>query len=125
MIVGAERRSEFEEWIRESHENLEANDMISPELFMEWHHSLQRRDGDESVGEPIDAELTGTTGQIGRYNVIPIENETSVRWLDASGYELAISLIQAEQMGYDAFRDDYVLSIDNGVAEVKRTFTAD
>jgi len=120
----SELRSEFEAWLFERNEDLEADDMVSPELFMEWHRSLQPRDREKIVGEPIDAELTGTNGQLGRYNVIPIMNGMNVRWLDASGYELARSQVQAGQIGRQGFRDDFELRIDGDIAAVERAFTA-
>lgn len=118
----AEQRPEFEAWLRERDENLEVDDMIDPQLFLEWQRGLPLRVGEGLVNDPIEAELTGTTGKRGCYNVIPIKNDTSVKWIDASGYELARSQLQAGRIGRKAFRDDYELRINNGTAVVQRTF---
>lgn len=119
-----EWRPEFEAWLRERDGDLVADDMIDPQLFLEWQRSLPRRAGEGPFNDPIEAELTGTTGQRGRYHVIPIIDDMSVKWIDASGYELARSQVQARQMGKKVFRDDYDLHIHNGVPVVRRTFAA-
>ncbi len=54
------RRPEFEAWLREEYEDLDADDMIDPQLFLEWQRSLPRHAGDRAALDPIQAELTGT-----------------------------------------------------------------
>lgn len=120
----AERRTEFEAWLNEEYFDFEADDMIDPQLFLEWHRSLPLRVREGAVIEPVVAELSGTSGQRGRYHVIPVINGTRVTWIDASGYKLASSKIQAHQLGSKVSKNDYELHIDNGVALVRQTFAA-
>ncbi|KJR46471.1 DEAD/DEAH box helicase domain protein [Desulfosporosinus sp. I2] len=117
----AERRPEFEAWLISSYEAPEADDLIDPRLFLEWQRGLEQRAGLEAVYGPIEAELAGTTGQRGCYNVIPVKDESNVSWIDASGYELARSKVQTGQLGNREFRDDFELHVENGAVIVQQT----
>lgn len=119
-----ERRSEFESWLRSSYEDLVPDDLIHPQLFLEWQRSLPRRVRDGFVYSPFEAELTGTSGQRGCYNVIPVRDESRVSWIDASGYELARSSVQTDRLGNREFRDDFELRVKNGVAVVLQNSVA-
>lgn len=119
-----ERRTDFEEWLQKNYIDLEADDLIDPQFFLEWQRSLPRRAGEEPANNSIVAELTGTTGRRSRYHVIPIKNGRDMTWIDASGYELARSQVQASQLGRKEFRNDFELHVDNGAAVVRRTFRA-
>ncbi|MTI84959.1 MAG: DEAD/DEAH box helicase [Firmicutes bacterium] len=116
--AAAELRPEFETYLRSTDGASEAEDLIDPQLFLEWQLSLPRRVSDRVGYSPIKAELTGTTGQRGCYNVIPVRDESSVCWIEASGYELARSHIQTSQLINS--RDDFELHVKNGTAEVRQ-----
>ncbi len=120
----AGRHPEFTAWLREKEGELEVDEMISPQLFLEWQRSLAHRTGTRPVNGLIKAQLTGTTGQRRIYHVIPMKEKTSVKWLDPSGYELAISQLQISQIKSKNIHDDYELLIDNQVAVVQRSFVA-
>ena len=89
--------------------------MIDPQSFLEWQRGLPRRAGVGAINDLVEAELTGTTGQRGRYHVIPIKDGTSVKWIEASGYQLARSQVQAKEIGNKVFRDDNELQRENGL----------
>lgn len=72
-------------------------------------------------GVPEEAELTGTTGAMKRYNVLPMAGADEVIWLDASGYELARSPDEIGLYGPSDLANDYLLDAE-GQATVRRVF---
>ena len=70
---------------------------------------------------PEEAELTGTTGAMKRYNVLPMASVDEVIWLDASGYELARSPDGFGLYDRSDLANDYVLDAA-GQASVRRAF---
>ena len=122
--AAADRRPEFEAWLQQDYEDLNADDLIDPQLFQEWKQSLPRLDRERPVSDQMEVELTGTTGQRGLYQVIPVRNGDYIKWIDASGYELAKSQFQPGVLSGKIYRQDFELNIDNGNAVVQRTFAA-
>ncbi|MBU0657154.1 MAG: DEAD/DEAH box helicase [Gammaproteobacteria bacterium] len=117
------RRSEFVEWLQKEYDVIEDDDWIDPRLFQEWQNSLPKRVVKRLGSDPISATLTGSTGQRGRYNVIPLidGDGTTINWIDTSGYTVAQSS-DARKLGRMRCRDDFELSIINGAAVVRRHF---
>ncbi len=122
--AAADRRPEFKAWLQQEYEELNADDLISPQLFQEWQQSLPRIERERPTNDPIEVELTGTTGQRELYDVIPVQNGDYIKWIDASGYELAKSQFQPGVLSDKAYRQDFELTIFNGSAIVQRTFAA-
>jgi len=120
-IQAAERRSEFEGWLYEQDVKICDDDLIDPQLFLEWKDSLPKRVTTRSDDISFEVELTGTNGKRGRYSVVPLDDRMMVKWLDAAGYELARSPMQVGQMIHNKDSYDYELFIDNGVAVIKQT----
>lgn len=118
------RRPAFGTWLQEEYDDLDAEDMIDPQLFLEWQRSLPRPAADGPAREPIDAELSGTTGVRCRYHVLPLQEGNRVTWIDAAGYDLARSAVEDSQISGRAFRDDFELQTDGKAAVVRCTFTA-
>jgi hypothetical protein len=122
--TAADRRPEFEAWLQQEYEGLDADDLIDPQLFQKWQQSLPSLDKERPVNDPSEVELTGTTGQRGLYQVLPVRNGDYIKWIDASGYELAKSQFQLGQLVNKVDSQDFELNIDNGKAVVQRTFLA-
>ncbi|MGY3133768.1 hypothetical protein ACVWZM_004450 [Bradyrhizobium sp. USDA 4501] len=120
----AERRVEFETWLHANHVDIEPDDYIDPQLFLEWQSSLPRRERASTTFAPAPVELTGTNGTRHRYNVIPVPNGAHVSWLDAAGFELARSKDFAGAYDNGSVRNDYELRATRGGAAVNRIFQA-
>ena len=114
----AQLRPDFDSWLCGRYTNPQADDLIDPQLFIEWQQSLSIKGVPRTDYFSIKAELTGTTGQRGRYYVIPVSDGTSVVWIDASGYELARSHAPNIHFGSRAYSSDFELEVDNGTAIV-------
>ncbi|MBC9784310.1 DEAD/DEAH box helicase [Heliobacterium chlorum] len=115
-----ELRSEYETWLKNLYGGLDAESFINPQLFLEWRRSRPKRDSSRVDNISVKAKLTGTNGRRVRYNVIPIEVENTIQWIDASGYELARSQAQIDMMGTSDVPSDYVLQVKNGKATVRK-----
>lgn len=117
-------RSDFEAWLEEEVEDISADDHIDPQYFLQWRREqpLERRRRRHQ--EPVEAELTGTNGNRGRYAVMPLERNGTIEWLDASGYGLARSERRPNWIRDEALRDDFELRIEDDGATVRRVFVA-
>lgn len=120
----AERREEFETWLHANHVDIEPDDYIDPQLFLEWQNSLPRREHAAVPFAPETVELTGTNGARPRYNVIPVPHGARVSWLDPAGFELATSKDIAGAYDNSSIRNDYELRATQRGASVNRTFRA-
>lgn len=121
--VAARRRTEFELWLQAGYEDIEPEDTIDPQLFLEWQQSLPPTVLEATPDARIPAVLTGTNGARGTYNVTPIIIDGAIRWLDAAGYVLATSAAEGFSRTRMA-RNDYELRVSNGIAFVQRTYTS-
>lgn len=72
---------------------LDGEDKIDPRNFLKWQRSLVMPLPLIHKRRFIEVRLTGTDGRAGRYSVIPVLAHNRIHWLDASGFELAISII--------------------------------
>ncbi|WP_198957630.1 hypothetical protein [Bradyrhizobium canariense] len=118
----AERRGEFETWLQANHVDIEPDDYIDPQLFLEWQNSLPRRERTATTVAPVPVELTGTNGARHRYTVMPVPCDAHVNWLDPAGFELARSKDAAGTYDNSAVRSDYELHAARSGASVNRTF---
>jgi len=114
-------RPAFEEWLGEEIEAPTSEDLIDPQQFVGWERSLPARVRARAEVVPREAELTGTTGAMKRYNVLPMAGADEVIWLDASGYELARSPDEFGLYDQSDLADDYLLDA-GGQATVRRIF---
>ncbi len=115
-------RPAFEEWLGEEIVAPTSEDLIDPQQFLDWERSLPARERTRAEVLPEEAELTGTTGAMIRYNVLPMAGADEVIWLDASGYELARSPDEFGLYDLSDLANDYVLNA--GVqATVHRVFS--
>lgn len=114
-------RPAFEEWLGGEVDAPTSEDQIDPQQFLGWERSLPARERERAAVVPDGAELTGTTGAMKRYNVLPMAGADEVIWLDAAGYELARSPDEFGLYDQSDLANDYVL--DAGVkAAVRRVF---
>lgn len=117
------RRPEFDTWLEEvAEEEVNAEDLIDPQRFLQWQQSLPRREITRTPEDFGEIELTGTTGQLGRYHVIPVLEEDGVNWIDASGFSLAKSIGQGTSINTKPFRRDYDLVVSNKNLEIEKVF---
>ncbi len=115
------RRQEFDVWLGEEMGAPTSEDRIDPRLFLRWQASFPRRDGAASRATRMAADLTGTTGERGRYSVVPVEHDHETAWLDPAGFELAITREQTD-LGRRSSRSDFELTTANGQSTVTRVF---
>lgn len=118
------RRSEFERWINDEYESLDADDLIDPQLFLEWQHSLLHTAVEHVESGAENGELTGTDGRLSHYAVIPFQQGDVINWIDAAGYELARSTNEQRLYSSKSNRNDFELRIRHRSASVKRVFKA-
>ncbi len=104
-----ELRSSFDEWLEAEVKNPTSEDLISPQHFLAWERGLPARERERVEPVPDEAELTGTTGAMRRYSVLPIAGDEEVLWVDAAGYELARSSDEPRHYDSSDIANDYVL----------------
>ena len=122
----ADRRPEFEAWLEEQEDLDEQGSvierLIDPQLFLAWQSSLappQRRRRKSESGE---VELTGTTGQRGKYSVIPLTIDQELHWIDSSGYALAKSEQIPSWVHEFSYKEDFEIEVEGEEAIVRRIF---
>lgn len=84
-------RAQYIAWLDEELIIWDGEDQIDPSNFLAWSRTLIMRQTDMPRRAPIAAALSGTDGRAGRYAVIPVRSGERIRWLDASGFRLAVS----------------------------------
>ncbi|UEM19535.1 DEAD/DEAH box helicase [Skermanella mucosa] len=122
--AAAERRGEFEAWLDEEYDDLEAENLIDPQLFIQWQSSFLQPERAATASPSESVDLTGTDGRRKRYNVIPATDGVLVRWLDPAGFELARSEDIPEEFRDKSIRNDYELRKNRHRSSVYRTFSA-
>lgn len=120
--AAADKKLEFQEWLESEREEIDADDWIDPQLFLQWQLSLPKRERPEAEKTIYQAELTGTDGMIGQYNVLPIYSDGVVTWLDPAGYELAKSNVSEWRNDVASHKSDFKMAIENGSAIVTKVF---
>ncbi|MBS9762763.1 DEAD/DEAH box helicase [Pseudomonas mosselii] len=116
-------RQGFVDWMEENYTEIGAEDWIDPQYFLEWHRSLPTSTDAPPRLQRIGTQLTGTDGRRGRYRVLPLASSEGIRWLDASGFELARTK-NSEGIDGISYRDDFELKIGRGTSYVRRVFRA-
>ncbi len=117
-------RPEYEAWLRTEIAEVNGEDLIDPQRFLKWQKNLSRRTQSAVRKAKIRVKLTGTTGQRGRYAVVPVVAGDEVIWLDAAGFELARSFRAHKLPSIISSRHDYDLIAEDGGTTVQREFTA-
>lgn len=117
-------RNEFETWISAEYNNLDAEALIDPQLFLEWQRSLQQTAVENPQSSLENVELIGTDGRLPHYAVIPFEQAGMIHWIDAAGYELARSHNEQRLNSLISNRNDFELRVQSSGASVKCVFKA-
>jgi hypothetical protein len=117
-------RPAFIEWLRQQPglEEAAGEELIDPNNYLAWATSKRAAVEAERPPRHVNADLTGTAGAARRYAVLPvIRDGGQLVWLDAAGYELAVT---ADPQGFvedRPYRHDYELTTEDG-ARVRRIF---
>jgi len=117
----ANRRPEFEAWMETVYVDIDADDWIDPQFFLEWQRTLVIGSTVPEEVRHFDVELTGTDGRRERYSVLPVQRRATVYWVDPSGFELATSSA-IEDIGPRSYMDDFELTAQRGRWGVRRKF---
>ncbi len=120
--TAADLRTDFNLWLVEVHGTPSSEDLIDPQLFLEWQRSQPRPDVPRDRSRKFSATLTGSSGENGVYSVIPMKKGSNIIWLDPSGYELARSSIPDTGTRGLTRRSDYQLVTNEGAIHVERRF---
>ncbi|RXE87260.1 DEAD/DEAH box helicase [Pseudoalteromonas sp. A757] len=117
-----EMKVDFDEWLENNYYDIEPEDRIDPKLFLNWRKGLVERKIRRKKMPKYPAEITGSDGSSGEYNVLPLYKGDVVIWLDPAGYELARSNVDdwGDQYGLQSF--DFKMTVTEGSAIVKRIF---
>ncbi|BCH28265.1 helicase [Mesorhizobium sp. L-8-10] len=109
-------------WLDDEIEDWSSEDQIDPSNLLAWSRTLRAHEAAAPRRMPIAADLTGTDGRAGQYAVIPVRSQRRIRWLDASGFRLAVSAIPEDFPTGFRQPNDYDLLIENGEVSVVRIF---
>lgn len=117
-------RPEFLEWLRQQPElgAISGEDLIDPNNFLAWSRDRQPARPVERPVRRVDAALTETDGRSARYAVLPVPDNGRIKWLDAAGYELAVSEAADDFLDGFPYRHDYELTTTGQRPSVRRTF---
>lgn len=116
----AERlRPTFNTWLATKLEEIDSESLINPQHFMDWQADVQQPQPIEARNRILRVQLDGTDGQKGEYSVIPIQRGDTIDWIDPAGFRLAKSEPNAK-LTLNWPRNDYRLSVNDGVAVVSR-----
>ncbi len=118
----AARRPEFEAWLTEERDDIDPEDLIDPQLFLTWQRSLPEPERAAAEGNRVSAVLSGTTGERGRYRVVPVVADQTIHWIDPAGYLLARSSADEAPFGRRLFFQDFELHTNEGEPFVERQF---
>lgn len=114
-------REAFHAWLEQEKDDPTSEDRVDPQLFLRWQASLPRPEVAVRAVREMRAALTGTTGERGRYAVMPVTRGEGTAWLDPAGFELAVSRLRVP-VSRRSSRSDYELATVGGVATVTRLF---
>ena len=120
--AATDRKLEFREWLEAEYEDIDDDDWIDPQLFLQWQISLPRHERAEAEEIRYQAQLTGTDGLLGKYTVMPIYKNGVLTWLDPAGYELARSNVAEWEDHVDIHKSDFIMLVENDSATVTKKF---
>ena len=119
---GARRRADFEAWLAARGAPITDEDLIDPQLFLEWHRSLPRADRTAAALGAVNARFTQVDGRQSRYAVRPLPVADGVLWLDPAGFQVAQSASMPGDPDANMARRDYEVVNDAFGVRVVRTY---
>jgi hypothetical protein len=120
----ANRRNEFNTWLYDNYTDIEAEDLIDPQLFLRWESTLLQPERETETTLPEAAVLTGTRAQNSPYSVIPVASGDSIKWLDPAGFELAITRGENSATRPHNIHNSYELRAGRRGFSIHRVFNA-
>jgi len=105
----AKTKTIFTEWLFRNYTDITPDDLIDPQLFLEWQRTLKQKKHLQEF-KAIKATLMGTNGKNSPYDVIPIINGDTINWIDSAGYCLAKS---SKPKTFEENERDYFLCISD------------
>jgi hypothetical protein len=119
----ANLKAQFIEWIeRQPDMAAEGEELIDPRNFLKCSRSRPPAVPAQPAARIVDADLSGTDGNLGRYAVIPLRKNGGLRWIDPAGYELAASQEWQGMLGSEMYAQDFDLTAISGHPSVTRIF---
>lgn len=119
---GAARRVDYDLWLVQRGTPISDEDLIDPQLFLEWHRSLPKPDRAAATPSTVSASFTEVEGKLSRYAVRPVPAPDGVIWLDPAGFQIAQSLSMPGDPDVNASRRDYELVNDAFGVRIVRTY---
>ena len=119
---GVARRADYDAWLVQRGTAISDEDLIDPQLFLEWHRSLPKPDRAAAAPSAVNASFTGLEGKRSRYAVRPVLNADGVLWLDPAGFQVAQSVSMPDDPDANTSRRDYELVNDAFGVRVVRTY---
>lgn len=113
-------RAQYIAWLDDELILWDGEDQIDPSNLLAWSQTLRAQEAEAPRRAPIAAALSGTDGRAGRYAVIPVRSGERIRWLDASGFRLAVSETPEGFPRDHRQSDDYDLVIEGRNVSVVR-----
>ncbi|XWN29337.1 MAG: DEAD/DEAH box helicase [Devosia sp.] len=120
--TAAARRTEYEAWLDAESDDLHPEDLVDPQLYLDWERSLPQPERTTGIGNRLPADLVGTTGERGLYRVVPVMSDGVINWIDAAGYVLARSAQNESPFRGGYHRQDFDLHTDVSRPYVERSF---
>ena len=121
--AGEQLRPEFNSWLEGQRQDISADDLIDPQLFLEWKKSRAAGAVRRVRRRTSNATLSGTDGRHGQYAVIPVISDGVIHWFDAAGFALARSDAENSPFQGLIYRDDFQLRTDQDEPIVRQTFS--
>jgi hypothetical protein len=119
---GVARRSDYDAWLAQRGIAIADEDLIDPQLFLEWFRSLPKPDRATTASSVVNASFRGVEGKLSRYAVRPMPGSAGVIWLDPAGFQIAESVSMPGEPDGNASRRDYELVNDAFGVRVVRTY---
>jgi hypothetical protein len=117
----AARRPSFEVWLASVEPQPTPENLIDPRHFLTWQRTLPRPAESAEGSRTSAANLTGSDGRRGVYDVVPINRDGFVDWIDAGGYALARSASAPGLLTARPERRDFTLNTHHRT-EVTRSY---
>lgn len=119
-----ELKQEFFGWLEEQRADVDAEDRIDPQLFLEWRRSKTEAPEARIRTRSINVELDNTDGERDQYSVIPVVYDDVIHWLDAAGFSLAQSSGENFPFSGLVHRNDFQLVTDQDNPTIRQVFSA-